>query len=265
MGFFAKAGLNVKLETQQSGPAIAAAVAGGALDIGFSNTISIAAAHKRGLPFTFVAPASVYVEAAPTSALLVRRDSPLRTAKDLNGKTIGANALKGIAQFAPSAWVDQNGGDSSTLRFVEMPAEEMAPALESNRIDAAMLPEPQVAQAKATCRIFAKAYDALGEGFMIAGWFATVAWADDHPDLVRRFVSATRETAQWANRNPERSLPILVKYTKLDPQIARQVVRARFTETLTPQIIQPSVDIMVRYKLIDASYPAQELIYAPRR
>jgi len=73
---------------------------GGALDIGFSNTISIAAAHKRGLPFTFVAPASIYASSAPTSVLMVRKDSPMRTARDLNGKTIGANALKNIAQFA---------------------------------------------------------------------------------------------------------------------------------------------------------------------
>ena len=137
-GFFAKAGLDVHLDTQSSGPAIAAAVAGGALDVGFSNTISIATAHKRGLPFTFIAPASVYVSAAPTSLLMVRKDSPLRTARDFNGKTIGANALKNIAQYAPSLWIDRNGGDSSTLRFVEMPADEQAAALEQGRIDGGM-------------------------------------------------------------------------------------------------------------------------------
>jgi NitT/TauT family transport system substrate-binding protein len=265
LGFFAKAGLNVHLDTQQSGPAIAAAVASGALDIGFSNTISIASAHKRGLPFTFVAPASIYARTAPTSVLMVRKDSPMRTARDLNGKTIGANALKNIAQFAPLAWVDQNGGDASSLRFVEMPADEMAVAIEKNRIDAGMMPEPQISEARATCRVFANAYDAIGDGFMIAGWFATTAWADAHPDVVRRFAAAMRETAIWANRNPAQSLPILVKYVKLDPQIARQVVRARFAEVLTPQIVQPSIDIVAHYKVIDAPYPAQELIYTQNR
>lgn len=261
-GFFAKAGLDVHLDTQSSGPAIAAAVAGGALDVGFSNTISIATAHKRGLPFTFIAPASVYVSAAPTSLLMVRKDSPLRTARDFNGKTIGANALKNIAQYAPSLWIDRNGGDSSTLRFVEMPADEQAAALEQGRIDGGMMPEPQVTEASTTCRVFAKVYDAIGEGFMIAGWFASATWADAHPDAVRRFATAMRETAAWANRNQEASLAILVKYTKLDPKIAPRVVRARFADTLTPAILQPSVDLVARYKLIDAAYPAQELIYA---
>jgi NitT/TauT family transport system substrate-binding protein len=146
-----------------------------------------------------------------------------------------------------------------------MPADEMAVAIEKNRIDAGMMPEPQISEARATCRVFANAYDAIGDGFMIAGWFATTAWADAHPDLVRRFAAAMRETALWANRNPAQSLPILVKYIKLDPQVARQVVRARFAEVLTPQIVQPSIDIVAHYKVIDAPYPAQELIYTQYR
>lgn len=261
-GFFAKAGLDVHVDAQQSGPAMAAAVVGGALDIGFSNVISIAAAHKRGLPFAFISPASVYLSAAPTSALMVRKDSPLRTARDLNGKIIGTNALKNIGEYTPAAWVDRNGGDSSTLHFVEMPPDAMIAALDQNRIDGGMMPEPQLSEARATCRTFAKPYDVLGDGAMIAGWFAATAWAAAHPDAVRRFAVAMRETAAWANRNPEQSLPILVKSTKLDPRIAPEVVRARYAETLTPQMLQPSVDLVARYKLIDSPYPAQELIYA---
>ncbi len=261
-GFFAKAGLDVRVDAQASGPVIAAAVAGGSLDIGFSNTVSIATAHKRGLPFAYVAPASVYVSAAPTSALMVRKESPLRVPRDLNGKTIGANALKNIAQYAPAAWLDRNGGDSTTLRFLEIPVDEMVPAMEQGRIDAGMLPEPQITESLPVCRMFAKPYDALGDGFMIAGWFASTAWADAHPDAVRRFAAAIRETAAWANRNPEQSLPVLVKYTKVDPRIASRVVRARFAESLTPAMLQSSVDLVARYKLIDTAFPAGELIYA---
>ncbi len=265
MGFFAKAGLNVTLDTQQSGPAIASAVAGGALDIGFSNVMSIAAAHKHGLPFTFVAPGSLYLTAAPTSGLVVRQDSALRTARDLNGKTIGVNGLKNIAQYAPMAWVDQNGGDSSTLRFVEIPGDQMQAALESNRLDLAMMPEPQISQSRTSCRTFAKVYDAVGEGFMIGGWFASAKWADANPDVVRRFAAALHDTAQWANRNQDKSLPILIKYIKLDPETAQKIVRARFAETLAAPIVQPSIDVLARYKGIDSAFRAQELIYAAKR
>jgi NitT/TauT family transport system substrate-binding protein len=127
------------------------------------------------------------------------------------------------------------------------------------------MPEPQVSAARTTCRALGNPYDAIGDGFMIAGWFASTVWADDHPDLVRRFVTAMREAAVWANRNPDKSLPILAKYTKLDLQVVHGIVRARFGETLVPAALQPAIDVAAHYKLIDAAYPAQEIIYKPKR
>ena len=56
MGFFKKHGLNVEMHAMQNGSSIASAVAGGSLDVGFADTISIASAHARGLPFIFLAP-----------------------------------------------------------------------------------------------------------------------------------------------------------------------------------------------------------------
>ena len=266
MGFFAKAGIDVKLETQQSGPAIAAAVASGALDAGFSNVVSIAAAYKRGLPFAFIAPGAIYTSAAPSTVLMVRSDSPIRSARDLNGKTLGVNGLKNIAQYAPANWIDRNGGDSSTVKFVEVaPAEDYA-AIDARRLDACNVAEPQITEMKPIGRILAKPYDTLGEGWMIAGYFATRQWADEHPDLYRRFVSAMRETAQWANHNQDKSADILAKYTKLDPQLIRSGNRARFGETgVTPAMLQSSIDLSARYKLFETAFPATELIYQPRR
>ncbi len=266
MGFFTKAGIDVKLETQQSGPAIAAAVASGALDAGFSNTVSIAAAYKRGLPFAFIAPGAIYTSAAPSTVLMVRSDSPIRTARDLNGKILGVNGLKNIAQYAPANWIDKNGGDSSTVKFVEVaPAEDYA-AVDARRLDACIVAEPQITQMKPIGRVLAKPYDTLGEGWMIAGYFSTRQWADANPDLYRRFVSAMRETAQWANRNQDKSADILSKYTKLDPQLIRSGVRARFGEAgVTPEMLQSSIDLAARYKLFETTFPAAELVYQPRR
>jgi NitT/TauT family transport system substrate-binding protein len=266
MGFFAKAGIDLKLETQQSGPAIAAAVASGALDAGFSNVVSIAAAYKRGLPFVFIAPGAIYTSAAPSTVLMVRSDSPIRTGRDMNGKILGVNGLKNIAQYAPAYWIDRNGGDSSTVKFVEVaPAEDYA-AIDTRRLDACNVAEPQITEMKPIGRILGKPYDLLGEGWMIAGYFSTHQWADEHADLYRRFVSVLRETAQWANKNQDKSADILSKYTKLDPQLIRSGVRARFGEgVVTPEMLQSSIDLSARYKLFEATFPAAELIYQARR
>ena len=81
MGFFKRAGLsNVTLQTIPTGAAMTAAVAGGAIDIAISNIVSVAQAYQRNVPFTLVAPAGLYSSSAPTSILMVAKDSPLRTA-----------------------------------------------------------------------------------------------------------------------------------------------------------------------------------------
>jgi NitT/TauT family transport system substrate-binding protein len=264
-GFFAKQGLDVTVNPVGNGPAIAAAVASGAVDIGFSNALSIETAYKKGLPFVFIAPAAIYSSAAPTSVLMVPKDSPLKTAKDLNGKTIAVNGLRNIAEYAPSNWIDKNGGDSSTVKFIELSPAETPAALEAHRIDAAHVAEPQISQAKATSRIFAKTYDLLGDGFMIAGYFTTRPWADAHPDLVRKFQAALRETARWANAsaNTDASADIMAKYAKLDPALVRGSVRAKFGDTLSAAAIQPTIDLAARYKLLDP-FPASELIYVAK-
>jgi NitT/TauT family transport system substrate-binding protein len=265
MGFFAKAGIDAKLETQQSGPAVAAAVASGAIDAGFSNVVSIAAAYKRGIPFAFIACGAIYTSAAPSSVLMVRSDAPIHSGKDLNGKTVGTNGLKNIGQYAPALWIDRNGGDSSTVKFVEVPASEDYAAIDTRRLDACNVAEPQITEMKPIARVLGKPYDTLGEGWMIAGYFSTREWIDTHADLHRRFDAAMHETAQWANANHERSAEILAKYTKLDPKLIRSGNRARFGDALTAEMIQPSIDLSARYKLFDAPFPGQDLIYTAKR
>jgi NitT/TauT family transport system substrate-binding protein len=260
MGFFAKAGLDVTIDPVGNGPAIAAGVASGAVDIGFSNALSIETAYKKGLPFVFIANSAIYSTAAPTSVIMVLKDSPIKTAKDLNGKTFGVNGLKNIAQYAPSMWIDKNGGDSSTMKFVEIPPAETPAALTQKRVDATFIAEPQITEAKADSRVLGKAYDVLGEGWMIAGYFTTRQWADSHLELLHKFQAAMRATAAWANANPDKSADILAKYTKLDPALVRASNRAKFGETLTPAVIQPTIDLAAHYKQLEA-FPAAELIY----
>ena len=126
MGFFQKHGLNVDVQFIDNGAAIASAVASGAIDIAQGNVVTLATAHDKGLPFVVVAPAALYSSTAPTSALIVAANGPVKSAKDLNGKTIGITGVKNITQIAAMAWLDQNGGDSSTVKFIELKFSEMA-------------------------------------------------------------------------------------------------------------------------------------------
>jgi NitT/TauT family transport system substrate-binding protein len=264
-GFFTKAGLDAKVETITAGPAIIAGVVGGSIDVGFSNLVSLETANKRGVPIVLIAAAGLYLDSAPTTLLMVDKSSTIKTGKDLDDKIIATNGLKNIGQYAPAAWVDQNGGDSSTVKFVEMPFPEMAGALAQHRIDAAIIAEPTLSDAKTTTRVLGKPYSAIGNEYLIGAWFASAAWAKAHPDLVARFAAAMHDSAVWANANQAKSAEILAKYATIDPKVAATMTRARFAETLTPALVQPTIDISAKYKALDAPFPAQEMIYQAAR
>jgi NitT/TauT family transport system substrate-binding protein len=264
MGFFKSAGINVEITAMASGAALAAAVASGALDIGQSNVVSISAAHDRGIPFVLIAPASLYSWKQPQSALGVAANSPLHTAKDLNGKTIAVNGLKTISQLGPEAWIEQNGGNLASVKFVEMPFPEMEDALNKGRIDAALLSEPILSDARSRgIRVLANVYDALGKEFTIGTWFTTSAWAHDHPDLVRKYVAVMKQTARWANAHHPESAQILQAETQTP--VSPNTMRVVFGETLDEKQIQSIVDACAKYGVIKARFPATDIIASTGR
>src|SRR5476651_779297 len=105
-GFFKRAGIDAQIQTIASGGAIVAAVAANAVDVGFANLVSVAAAFVKNIPVTVIAPGSVDVEATPTNVLVVPPGSAIRTGRDFNGKTMATTTLKNIVQFAAQLWVD---------------------------------------------------------------------------------------------------------------------------------------------------------------
>ncbi len=263
MGYFRDAGIDATVEAIPSGAAILAAVAGGAVDVGFANLISIAVAYKHNVPVTLLAPGSLYTASIPTSVLMVPQNSPAKTARDLNGKTLAVNGLKTITQYAPELWIDKNGGDSTTVKFVEMTFPQIIEALGTNRIDAAIVADPFIAQAKPAARILADAYDAIGSRYIIGCWFSTTQWAAAHPALAGRFAQAIARTAQWANTHKPQSGQILAKYSKMDPAVAATMLRVDFAPRFVKSDMQPVIDLVARYGGLPASFPADELIYKP--
>jgi NitT/TauT family transport system substrate-binding protein len=261
MGFFKGAGLAVDVQQMQSGAAMSAAIAGGSIDIASSNIVQLAQAHQRHVPFTLVAPAGVYLPQAATTLLMAPNNSPLKTAKDLTGKTIAVTGLKSIAQFAPMAWVDKNGGDSKAVKFVEMGVREMPDAMAAGRVDAAVVQEPFIAGAKLkNARVFADVFGAIAPSYLISAYFSTNDWAKANPDLVRSFQHVMRETAIWANKNHAKTADILVNVLHVDAAVVPTMTRAIFAETLQPSQIQPPIDVAVKYGGIP-EFPATELIF----
>ncbi len=263
-GYFAQAGFDAQVEAIANGAGIIAAVAGSTFDLGAANLLSIAIAHKRGLPITCVAAGAAYSGAAPTTVLMVQKTSPIVRAADLSGKTLAVTGLKTISELGARAWIDRNGGNSADVRFIELPVTAMPAALGEGRIDAALVLEPLVSEAKAHARVLADAYDAIGSNFMIAAWITTKDWAQANGAAIASFAGVMRQAATWARTHRREADDALAAREKVSSETLRTMTPASYADALLPALMQPVIDVAAKYGLLAGSFPAEELIFNAR-
>ena len=264
LGYFTKAGLDVTITTMSNTPSIVAAVVAGALDIGYTTIDSVSSIHSHNIPLVVIAPATDYIDPGTvnTAGVLVRPDSPIRTAKDLKGKTIASPALHSLGTTGASAWIDANGGDSSTVSYVEIPFPAQPAALAAGRVDGIFEVEPFFGSASKNFRVLFSGYSAISKHFMLNLWVATPDWARAHADLVSRFVSVIHDTAVWANSHHEQSGAILAKYSNIPVETIAAMARSHYAEEMTPAIMQPGIDASAKYNGF-APFPASALLLSP--
>jgi NitT/TauT family transport system substrate-binding protein len=263
-GRFRAAGLDVQIAQQSSGAAIAAGIIGGAYDVGKSSLTSVLSAHVRNIPFTFIAPGGISDARVPYGHLIVANDSGIASAKDLSGKTLSVAALGSLDPVTISAWIDANGGDAKTVKFVEIPQTESGAAVVAHRIAAALIIHPQVDEALAAgnVHVLGDPYGALAPLYLISGWFATGDWVKAHPDAAQKFSRVVEETAAYANAHHAETAPVLADFSKIPLPVISKMTRAVLGTALTPALIQPVIDASVKYGALARTFNAAEIITA---
>jgi NitT/TauT family transport system substrate-binding protein len=262
-GAFQKAGLDVQLQRLASGSAITAAVAGGSVDIGKSSASPIITAIGRGIPLILIAPGAVYDEKAPNGALVVLRDSPFRTAADMNGKFIGTQTLNDIAQTGTESWLDEHGGDSKTVRWVELPMTAAVAALEEGRIAGGVLTSPILDEALATgkTRILGPILSGVAPHFLFSVYFTTKEWAAAHRAEVKTFASVIIQSAAYTNVHHAEMIPLIAELMGATQSAVAHMTWPTGGTAVRAQDVQPVIDIGVKYKAIQNTYSAQDAIF----
>lgn len=261
-GMFRRAGLVVDLSPQTSGSAIAAGVAGGTYQIGKSSIVPLITAFSKKIPIKLVAPGGLYSAAHPTIALLVRTDSPIRTAGDLSGKVVGVSSPDDLFALGTKAWTDTNGGNASTLQFIGLPQSEIEGALAAGRIDAgaSATPDLQSALDSGKVRILADMENAIASEFMFTAWFTSDSTLTSERAHLATFSRIERQAAAYVNGHHPETVDVLAKFTRVAPAIISRMTRAQMGTTLDPKLIQPVIDACARYKVIAAPFDANTMI-----
>jgi NitT/TauT family transport system substrate-binding protein len=258
-GSFKQHGLDVELRTSQNGAATAAAVASGDLQIGVTSVLGFAQAREHGLPFIIIAPGGVHDSRFPGSGVMVPPDSKLTSPKDLNGKTVAVATAGGLDQLITSVLVDKNGGDASTLKFVEIRPVQMVETLLAGRVDAACMEDPELSAARSRTRSLGDGEDAVGKLFVETAWFTTRDWLAKNEDAAKRFRDAIAAAGEWSMANPEKAAAVLQQDLKIERSRATQ----RFATRTNLEDFQVLLNAAAKYKFIQP-VQASSLIWTTR-
>lgn len=246
LGLFKRRGLNVDLRVMATAAPMASAVASGDLDIGTNNVLSVGQAVARGIPFVIIASASIHDKRYPNSEVVVAKQSPIQSPKDLSGKSVGVSTLSGLEALSVKALIDQAGGDLSSVKFVEMSARLVPEAIVAGRIDAGVLAEPDLSANKDRTRAIGSGDDAISPHTVQTAWYCMRPWLDANEDAARRFADAVYAGGAWATANPDKAAVVLKKYIGIDEPHAY----AHFAPKQDVAGIQVVFDAAAKYKFL---------------
>jgi NitT/TauT family transport system substrate-binding protein len=260
---YADAGIDLQVTGLANSGAIIAALLGGSLDAGIGSPTGIAQARLRGVPLKIFAPGGMYsVDAPAASLLMVAKNSPITKASDMPGKTIATDLLKSVPQIGTILWLQKNGVDPASVRWVEMPFASMQAALERAQIDAATMIEPALSSAQATCRELVDYNAAIAPHYFISAWFATEDWLNANVKLAHTLVKAVEATSVWTSRHPAESLAILEQYSKVPHDILARMTHTSYGTKLVPAMIDAPIQAAYKTGMTTGTVPAGELIAA---
>jgi len=260
---FERAGLDVDIVPASSGAAATTAVIAGTYEIAKPTLLSIFAAHLRDVPIVIIAPGFVHTPAHPNSLLQIAADAPFKTGTDLNGKTIGVPSLNDMNSVAVRAWVDKNGGDWKSLKFIETPNSSLEEALVRHRIDAASLTTPALdaSLAAGTTKSIGDALGAIAPIFMADAYVARPDWAAQHADAVQKYARIMGEANNYFNTHLAETAPLVAEVTKIELANVAKMNRSMLGTVLDPALVQPLIDAAAKYGGIARSFPAREVIW----
>ena len=205
-GFFAQQGITFKKTTLQSGNDVILAMGNNNGDIAYAGFVPMMIGSTSGIPLQLLASSEVEgtSQADNWQNILVKGSSSIRSPRDLAGKTIAVNALKGVGEIMIRAAFEKLGMSSNAARLTAIPFPNMRAALNNGQVDAVWTPEPFLSQIISDGgRSVMAPGPVLGRFFPIGGYAAKPSWASANRGLAQRFRTAMNRSLLYAQSHPD--------------------------------------------------------------
>lgn len=232
-GFFAAAGLDVSISAGKGSASTAQLIASKATQVGYADGYVVGNGVAKGMSIKTVGS----ILRRNPCAVMVFEDSPIKSPKDLEGRTIAISAGSAVIQQFP-AFCKGVGVNPAKVQIINIDPAGLGPALITGRIDAigayvsSYVPTLEV-RGKKPVRIF---------WFADAGVIAVsngIVVHDDllksDPDLVRAFVPAALKGFIYGRHHPDEAVAAVKKFqATVNPEITRRELEISWKLWLTP-------------------------------
>jgi NitT/TauT family transport system substrate-binding protein len=268
--FEQRLGPNVEIQwfTYNAGPSAMEAVFAGSLDITYVGQGPALNAHLKsnGEEIRIISGA-----ANAGAALVVKADSPIKTAADFRGKKIATPQLGNTQDISCRAWlkaqgfnVTQTGGDVTVLPTAN--PDQLA-LFQSGGVDAVWTVEPWVTRLERE----AKAKVFLEDTNIITTWLASsVKFLNGHRDLAKKIATANNELTDWIQAHPDEAQKTLIAELKEETKtqfapeaVAQAWKRIRFTTEVSGELVAKAVQDGKDAGFLKGSTDTSKLIESP--
>ncbi len=232
-GFYKEAGLDVEIGAGKGSGSTSQLIANKTSQFGFADGFVVGLSVSKGMSIRNVG--SIY-RRNPT-AVIVLDDGPIKSVKDLEGKSIAI--APGGTQFQQwPAFLKGAKLDASKITVVNVDPAGMIPALANGRVQAiasyvqGSVPALEIRANKKT-RVFWYADEnvsAVSNGMIVHNDLLK-----SDPSLVKAFVAPSIRGFLYARKNPEEAVEIVRKYsTTVNPAIAKREMELSWNTWVTP-------------------------------
>ncbi|MBR1221389.1 ABC transporter substrate-binding protein [Bradyrhizobium sp. U87765 SZCCT0131] len=222
----------------------------GALDVGYTGDLSFLTVFAAGAPIKAIGGTR---SDAHTQAIVVRKDSPIRSAADLKGRKL-AGTRGGWGQFLISATLEKAGYKLDDATFVALGPVDAKTALLAGSVDAWAVWEPYIsyAELKDNARVVAD-----GEGLTPTITFvvATDAAIATKRAAVADFLQRLNKARLWSLDHNAEYARSTAELTKLPEDVLARAYAAQRTSPIAiddtvQREFQQAADRATRYGLI---------------
>ena len=246
------------------GPQLLEALTAGALDFGTTGEAPPIFAQAAGSPLLYVG----YEPPSPAGeAILVPKDSPIRTLADLRGHTVALNKASNVHYLLVQALASAGMKPSDISTAYLAPSDARA-AFERGAVDAWAIWDPflSAAQEATGARTLA---DGTGLAPNRQFFLATRDFAGTQPDILRLLNAQVDATDRWAEQNQGEAARLLAASMGLSqPVVARAVAHMGYgVSPLTPEVAadqQRIADTFFDLKLIPRRLDVAAAVWRPQ-